>query len=441
MRAVTRLAVPAKHALNKVVERALKIAKGNALVDDQALDLVELRQVAGVGRVGTVDGARANHVDGRLLRLHSVDLHARSLGAQQYVGLAMGMCLGVCDAAGLVVDHVEGVAGRAARVIHGGVERGEVIVGGIDHGAGLDGVADAAEDVLGLLDDLLDQVLVTDLRTDARQRDVDGLVLECVLEGGGLHLGGALVEHALDQLAHLVGALAHHGTILGGELAHHAHQAGDATLAAEQLNARSLELGGVIGASDELLGLFLEFDQIINQTHVFPFVSRAPRLPRRLPPSDVAKTRPGSVTKKPPSGMCIAQGRLNSAVPPCLTRRMSGPPRPLFAPCREAHGFPTGASPPLAACPLRSLLGSERLALATAGRLAAHDLPSLAGDAAGKTLSVNALGYRIPHCLGVSPRSVLFALGTRQVAVQTGRAPIRGARLARSRIWYGKEQG
>ena len=118
-------------------------------------------------------------------------------------------------------------------------------------------------------------MLVADLRTNARQRDVDGLVLECVLEGGGLHLGGALVEHALDQLAHLVGALAHHGTILGGELAHHAHQAGDATLAAEQLNARSLELGGVVGACDELLGLFLEFDQIINQTHVFPFVSRA----------------------------------------------------------------------------------------------------------------------------------------------------------------------
>ena len=44
---------------------------------------------------------------------------------------------------------------------------------------------------------------------------------------------------------------------------------------AEQLNARGLELGGVVGAGDELLGLFLEFDQIINQTHVFPFVSRA----------------------------------------------------------------------------------------------------------------------------------------------------------------------
>ena len=274
VRAVTRLAILAKHALDKVVERALQIAEGDALVDDQALDLVELRQVAGIGRVGTVDGARADHVDGRLLRLHGVNLHARGLGAQQHVGLAMGVCLGVRDAAGIVVDHVERVAGRAARVIHGRVERGEVVVGGVDHGAGLDGIADAAEDVLGLLDDLLDQVLVTDLRTDARQRDVDGLVLKRVLEGSGLHLGRALVEHTLDQLAHLVGALAHDGAILGGELAHHAHQAGDATLAAEQLNACSLELGGVVGACDELLGLFLEFDQIINQTHVFPFVSR-----------------------------------------------------------------------------------------------------------------------------------------------------------------------
>ena len=143
--------------------------------------------------------------------------------------------------------------------------------------------------------------------------------------------------------------------------------------------------------------------------------------------------------KKPPSGMCIAQGRLNSAVPPCLTRRMSGPPRPLCASCREAHGFPTEALLPLAACPLRSLLGSERLALATAGRLAAHDRPSLAGDAAGKTLSVNALGYRITHFASASPRSVLFALGTRQVAVKSGRASACGARPARLRIRYGKE--
>ena len=73
----------------------------------------------------------------------------------------------------------------------------------------------------------------------------------------------------------------------------------------EQLNARSLELGGVVGACDELLGLFLEFDQIINQTHVFPFVSRVPRSPGRLPPSGVAKTRPGSVTKNRPRACAL----------------------------------------------------------------------------------------------------------------------------------------
>ena len=42
-------------------------------------------------------------------------------------------------------------------------------------------------------------------------------------------------------------------TILGGELAHHAHQAGDTTLATEQLNTRSLELGGVIAPATSSL--------------------------------------------------------------------------------------------------------------------------------------------------------------------------------------------
>ena len=41
--------------------------------------------------------------------------------------------------------------------------------------------------------------------------------------------------------------------------------------------------------------------------------------------------------------------------------------------------------------PFKSLLGSERCVLASAGRLSAGDPPSLCGDAAGATLSVNAL--------------------------------------------------
>ena len=45
--------------------------------------------------------------------------------------------------------------------------------------------------------------------------------------------------------------------------------------------------------------------QIINQTHVFPFVSRAPRSPGRLPPPGVVNTRPGSVTKNRPRACAL----------------------------------------------------------------------------------------------------------------------------------------
>ena len=152
VRTIARGAVLAKHALNKVVERALEVAKGDSLVNNQALYLMELRQMAGVRRIGTVHAAGGDHVDRRLLGLHGVDLNTRGLGAQQHVGLAMGMLLGMGGGAGSVVLHVEGVAGGTAGVVQRGVQRGEVIPAALDLRAGLHGVADAAEDVLDLLD-------------------------------------------------------------------------------------------------------------------------------------------------------------------------------------------------------------------------------------------------------------------------------------------------
>ena len=44
-------------------------------VDDQAFDLVEDRQVAGVGGVPAVAPPGHDRVDRRRLRLHQVDLH------------------------------------------------------------------------------------------------------------------------------------------------------------------------------------------------------------------------------------------------------------------------------------------------------------------------------------------------------------------------------
>ena len=56
--------------------------------------------------------------------------------------------------------------------------------------------------------------------------------------------------------------------------------------------------------------------------------------------------------------------------------------------------------------PFRSLLGSERCILASAGGLSAGDPPSLNGDAAGETLSVNALVEMIAQRVRL-PRAIM----------------------------------
>ena len=72
---IARAPVGAEHLAHEVLERALQVAERDALVDDESLDLVELRQMARVGDVAPVDPAGHDDVDGRLLRLHHADLH------------------------------------------------------------------------------------------------------------------------------------------------------------------------------------------------------------------------------------------------------------------------------------------------------------------------------------------------------------------------------
>ena len=86
-------AVGAEELAREVVHRALEVGQRDALVDDEALDLVEHRRVRGVG-VAAVDLAEADDVDGRPLLLHDAHLDGRGVGAQQHAAVGVHDGLG-----------------------------------------------------------------------------------------------------------------------------------------------------------------------------------------------------------------------------------------------------------------------------------------------------------------------------------------------------------
>src|SRR5439155_24748432 len=67
---------------NHVQQPPLQVGAREALVDGEALDLVEDRIARRRDRVAPVDAADRNHVDRRLVLLESVDLGRRGLRAQ-----------------------------------------------------------------------------------------------------------------------------------------------------------------------------------------------------------------------------------------------------------------------------------------------------------------------------------------------------------------------
>ncbi len=153
----------AEERLQEVVERALEVAERDALVDGEALDLVERRRVRRVRRVAPVDATERDDVDGRLLRLHRADLRRRRLRAQHR----------------LVVEE-ERLQRRPRRMPEREVERVEVVARRLDLAAVDDRVAESEEDVLDLAPDLGDQVevaaphrragIVTSMRSSVRRR-------------------------------------------------------------------------------------------------------------------------------------------------------------------------------------------------------------------------------------------------------------------------------
>ena len=81
------LHVLAEERLDHVVEGALEVGHGEALVDGEQLDLAEDRAVRGVQLVGAVHAAGADHVHRRLAVEQRADLHGRGVRAQHDAGV------------------------------------------------------------------------------------------------------------------------------------------------------------------------------------------------------------------------------------------------------------------------------------------------------------------------------------------------------------------
>ena len=141
--------VAAEVGLGEGLDGAGEVGEGDAAVDDQALDLVEDREVGGVGRVLAEHPARHHRVVRRRARGHDAHLHRRGVGAQQ-------------RGAGLAVLDVEGVVHVAGGVARREVEGAEVVPVGLDLGPLGHGEAEPDEDVLEVLDGLGDEVQVAE---------------------------------------------------------------------------------------------------------------------------------------------------------------------------------------------------------------------------------------------------------------------------------------
>ena len=250
MRAQADLALGSEDRPRERLERALQVGQRDPLIDGQALDLMELRGVRDV-MVAAVHTARNDQVDRRLLQLHRTDLHRARVSAQQHV-----------------IRDIERVRPGARRVRQIMVQSVEVVMHGLDLGTVGNLVSKADEHVLDLPPRLRDQVQPTDGRQRiGRQRHVDLVLLEAGVQLGNRQVAGLGVDLGLKRLARFVRRLADGATLLGRQLSHAAQQVRELSLAAEELDADVLKLGGRAGLGDGGLCGCLKFNDFVAHTH------------------------------------------------------------------------------------------------------------------------------------------------------------------------------
>ncbi|OLT30096.1 hypothetical protein BJF83_08975 [Nocardiopsis sp. CNR-923] len=180
--------------MHERVDGAAQVRQGDALVHDQALQLVEDRAVRGVELVGAEGLAGRDHVDRELAVEQGAHLHRRGVRAHDQPGLAA-----------LGAAHEEGVLHGAGRVVGQEVEGVEVEPLRLDLGPLGDLEPHADEDVGHPLGDGGQRVPRTARGAVPGQGDVDPLLDEDALVALDLQDGLA----GLEGLAHVAAGPAH----------------------------------------------------------------------------------------------------------------------------------------------------------------------------------------------------------------------------------------
>ena len=200
---------------------------------------------------------------GGSLILHAADLHRRGVGAEEDVAragghgqrLTVGADEGRIGAERRRID-VEGVLEHPRRVAGRIVEGREVVVVVLDLGTLRDPVAEADEDVLDLAPRPRQRMEVAEPdRRRARQRHVDPLRGEAVVELGPLVTLAGLLEQRLELGADLVAGLADRPALLGRQLPDAAQDRRQLGLPAEEADPGLLDRSRVARRRDRRAGL------------------------------------------------------------------------------------------------------------------------------------------------------------------------------------------
>ena len=221
--------------LDDGVQCALQVRHGHALVHHQTLDLMEHGGVGSVHLVLAVHPAGGDHADGYAVLLHGPDLHGRSLGPQEDLG---------------ILSEIEGVRPVTGGVGLRGVELGEVVAFQLDLRAVHDLKAHVKEHLLDLIQHGVHGVLVAQSHLLAGDGDVQRLGLQLGFQSGLFQNGGLGLHGLFHGGADLVGHLAHDGALLSRETAHQLEDGGQFTLFAQVLHPQRVQFRRGLRAGD-----------------------------------------------------------------------------------------------------------------------------------------------------------------------------------------------